>query len=165
MCNHCWLDSPFSGTQLCCLNAHPSLLANFKCFTGSCFYSSQSELHITSNGALQNNNNNKSTPKKPHLKMSQNLNPPCPPSSQSLACPPAEWDVCHEKGCSWIGINFGLSWEFQVLSCTFSAGISPLFWHGRTLFSVFTFGSLRCFIGINFFQPPSAENNKKNVLS
>lgn len=33
MCSNCWLDYSFSGTQLYCLNAHPSLLANFKCFT------------------------------------------------------------------------------------------------------------------------------------
>lgn len=158
MCNHCWLDSPFSGTQLCCLNAHPSLLASFKCFTGSWFYSSQSELHITSNVPLQNNNNKKSTKKthpktnkkqptnqkkpknqQPHIKKNpQNLNPPYPPIPslrcfKSLGYPTVEWCVCHKR-CIWTGIKFGLSWEFQVLGCTFFPGISPLFWHGRALF-------------------------------
>lgn len=84
MCNHCWLDSPFSGTQLCCLNAHPGLPASFKCFTGSCFYSSQSELHITSNVPLQKTNQKKST------KKNTQKNPPKPKSTLSPRPQPAE---------------------------------------------------------------------------
>lgn len=142
MCNHCWLDSPFSGTQLCCLNAHPSLPANFKCFTGSCFCSNHSELHITSNVPLQNNNNKKKIRKKnqtknPHQKIPQNLNPPYPPIPRcfkSLGYPTVEWCVCRGKRCIWTEIKFGPSWEFQALGCTFSPGIFPPFWQGRTIF-------------------------------
>lgn len=164
MCNHCWLESPFSGTQLCCLDAHPSLLASVKCFTGSCFYSSQSELHITSNVPLQNNNDKISTQKNQTKKPPKIWTHPVPqaPGSAgvSLGYPP----VCHEKRCSWTGIRLGLSWEFQVLACTFPPGISPLFWHGRTLFPAITFGSWRCLMVTHFSRPPSAEK-KKNVLS
>lgn len=151
---------PFQAPSCAAWMLTPACLPILNALQGHVFI--QANLNCTS---LQMFHFKTTTTKNPHLKMPQNLNPPCPPSSQSLACSPVEWHVCHEKGCSWTGINFGLSWEFQVLGCTSSPGISPLFWHGRTLFSVFTFGSLRCFILINFFQPPSAENNKKNVLS
>lgn len=105
--------------------------------------------------------------KTPHKKIPPNLNPPCPPDPnltcfKSLWYPTVEWHVCHDKRC----IKSGLSREFQGLGCTVSPGISPLFCHGRTLFSVFTFGSLGCLMVTSFFQPPSAENKKKcNIMS
>lgn len=103
--------------------------------------------------------------KNTHQKIPQNLNPPYPPNLsftcfKSLGYPAVEWHVCHDNRCIRTGINFGLSWEFQGLSCTVSPGISPLFCHGRTLFSVFTFGSLRCLMVTDSFQSPSAEKKK-----